>query len=317
MFKNFLIAVCMVALMAAPAFSWGGGGFGQGKIDLDVSASDQGFDFDLGYDFGSRTTGIGEAGAFGNTIGKVDGKIFNGKIEGTIEIVGGGVAGSSHVHYPGGLMSSSQAAGNITGKLDLSVSPKFGLGVVCGSFSGIAGQETFNTTFNKNTLGVVAQYSTGSIIGDASVFGSLYQKAGAWADAGIIMTGESFSFSQKWSENGINGARTDVGAWTEVESFGFVGTFNDFCLLSGANANVGGNWTAGGTALSITEIGGAQATAFGAYSGSGSLNQNYSGEAVGFTAGQTQTFKGMNGSINTAAAGMSVTSIVSRARNLR
>jgi hypothetical protein len=53
-------------------------------------------------------------------------------------------------------------------------------------------------------------------------------------------------------------------------------------------------------------MGGAVAGAIGTYSGSGDLGCNFDGSAIGFTSTSVTTFNGMNGSINSASAGMEV-----------
>ena len=139
-------------------------------------------------------------------------------------------------------------------------------------------------------------------------------KAGAGFEVEIDMRGGSYSESYRYA-NDVNGAHTEgmgtnVGAWTEVDSIGNAYDWDKG--LACADADVRGGYIAGGGAYSETDqsnqFGGAHATALGVYVGAGKLGSSYSGGATGYTSTSITTFDNLNGSINTASAGMSVTS---------
>ena len=102
---------------------------------------------------------------------------------------------------------------------------------------------------------------------------------------------------------------TYVGASTYVISEGSANDSADG--LTYATSNVEGAWVAGGMVATKTEqdapgFGGATANATGHYSGSGELNSNFEGSAIGYSRTQVLTVEGMNGSINSSSAGMAV-----------
>jgi len=142
-------------------------------------------------------------------------------------------------------------------------------------------------------------------------------KAGAGAGASITMWGGSYSESYRavdWNDGTkteIMG--TNVGAYTNIESSGY--NYDWDKGLGYADSNISGGWKAAGGVASVTiqdapGIGGAIATATGVYAGSGPLNTNYAGSVHGGTYTSVTTVNGMNGSINSAGATMSVTSTV-------
>jgi len=122
-------------------------------------------------------------------------------------------------------------------------------------------------------------------------------------NASIEMQGYSYSESYRYGMIGdgwrTEGLGTNVGAGTDV-------------ITSG---NVRGSFSASGGAATLTVQsgynGGAIAGAVGTYSGGGVLGCDYSGSAIGYSNTSVTTFAGMNGSINSAAAGMTVSSQVS------
>jgi len=120
----------------------------------------------------------------------------------------------------------------------------------------------------------------------------------AGLNADISMQGMSYSESYRYRMIGdgwqTEGLGTNVGAMTDVVTSG----------------NVAGSFTAHGGATTLTVQNGAVAGAVGSYSGGGTLGSGYTGSAVGYSSTSTTTFTGMNGSVNTAAAGMKVSSQV-------
>ena len=113
------------------------------------------------------------------------------------------------------------------------------------------------------------------------------------------------------------GMGTNVGAYTTVSSYGFEESRSCGCL-SGASTYLDGGWQAVGGANSVTiqtnPTGAAMASAVGVYSGSGNLGTGFNGSAVGYTNTSMTTLNGYTGSINTASAGMKLTSTVSTPR---
>jgi hypothetical protein len=137
-------------------------------------------------------------------------------------------------------------------------------------------------------------------------------KAGAGVGAEIDMVGGSSSYS--WREfSDHNGVRTEamgtnVSAFTQITSYGY--NYDWDKGLGCSYSYLQGGWVAGGGVASMTKIGGARSSAVGYYMGSGNLNNNFDGQAIGYTNGSVTTVQGMNGSITQAGAGMSVTSNV-------
>jgi len=144
-------------------------------------------------------------------------------------------------------------------------------------------------------------------------------KAGAGFEANIHMYGNTSTVSYRYIDTSVEGRKTEglgtyVNAKTQVTSSGS-SYANSTPLLANANASVNGSYKVAGGAASLTaqesigqgSLGGAVAGAVGTYQGSGTLGCNFDGSATGFTATSVTTFDGMNGSINSASAGMEVT----------
>lgn len=133
--------------------------------------------------------------------------------------------------------------------------------------------------------------------------------AGAGFEANIFMSGSTYSESYRYIDKSQEGVRTEgfgtnVGAVTNVTSFG--SKYEVSNGLANAGAGVEGGYVVGGGAASLTVQDGAIAGAVGSYHGSGDLGCNFDGSAIGFTSTSVTTFEGMNGSINSASAGMEV-----------
>jgi len=217
-----------------------------------------------------------------------------------------------------------------------------------GEFSGFVAQGTLNASVMTDdrrwksegiTGGIAGQGSAGYIVGGAYAISGpdtvkfervwncqkhrwetkmvpVDSNASAEAEAGISMNGGSYSVSYR-DKSYHDGYRTEtlgtqVGAFTNVESYGSAGSYDNGLATSGAY--VGGGWVAAGGAASYTtqqnQGGGASASAIGTYSGSGALGCDYTGSAIGGTQTFSTTKHGLNGSINGASASMSVTSQV-------
>lgn len=140
--------------------------------------------------------------------------------------------------------------------------------------------------------------------------------ANAGANAQINMDGGSYSGSYRYI-NDIDGSHTEgmgteVGAWTNVESYG--NSYEDIngCGLSIAEAGVeGGYMVAGGAAThtyqTLPDGSSASASAVGFYAGSGVLGDSFTGSVEGYSSTSMTTVSGMKGSASMSSAGMSVT----------
>ena len=327
MFKNFLIAVCMVALMAAPAFSWGGASMNvdSAAISGNLETSFQGPTF---------FTPLGGAGGFAGAGGSGDanasGKIAWGKVNGDVDSKAAGLTSTNTgtfkiLEYNAGVLtlgvgvSSQSAAEAVAGAKGKILVDGF-LGAAGTCIRGVAVQGTldasgivlipFITQSNGFSGGIAGQTSAGAFEGGAIVL-TFIGKAGATVGAEITMFGQSGSSSYQYVATYFTtfkteGQGTDVFASTKITSR-FVENTNGSCL-AGSLADVDGGWSAKGVAATLTvqtnEFGGAYASAVGTYSGHGSLGSNYNGSVTGHSATSITTFNGMNGSLNQASASM-------------
>ena len=322
------------------------GGNGNGCFDgvafgsLDISAFSYGGALD--YDVKRIPNGIagGISGAGGVAGADADGFIFNGLVEGEVSTIAGGLTTTDAYRFNPDIGDMSIGVGSysqsyaITGAdAKIKVDPeRRGFGMASANIFGIAGQFTLNGSalwespiyFDSTgfTGGVAGQGSIGWFSGDAFAmsFGDRCwrdSKAGAGIGAEMEMGGYSFSESYRFvAWNGdytTEGMGTLVGAGTYVESYEYDYDWDRGRACS--YADVDGGWVAAGGAASITiqdapGIGGAEATAVGYYVGAGSLGTNFNGSIDGYTYTSVTTHNGMNGSINSAGAGMSVSSHV-------
>lgn len=184
---------------------------------------------------------------------------------------------------------------------------------------GKTGDPGYYVKINGETAGTVKYFKNGHPEEPSEwVFlGTTRFTVSAKIGASINMYGGSYSKSYRFVEFGVDykteGMGTFVGANTTVISSSYADTDINGC--SGACTSVDGRWFAAGGAASYTtqdapRFGGAEATAVGYYVGSGSLGTNFAGSAVGYTGTTITMFNGLNGSINSAGAGMSVSSHV-------
>jgi len=318
---------------------------GMGNFDIEASSFGAGLDCD----FMLIPNGIagGISGAVGGANAGAHGFTFDGSAEGEVTTVGGGLTDTdAYWFHPDlgdlsiGIGSSSfnQAVTGATLKVKADPDPLFGYSTAGGMISGFAAQgsldgsylgESFFFSGTGDTFGIAGQGSVGGFHGYAyaSDFGDLPfcfydSKAGAGAGALIDMTGYSYSESYRWVDwdDGVKteGMGTNVGAGTNVETSGYAYDW-DRGLFATSDAGINGGFTAIGGAMTSTSqnapgIGGANAMAAGMYTGSGSLGCNFTGAVTGYTHTSVTTVNGMNGSINTSGAGMSVTATTSTNR---
>jgi hypothetical protein len=323
------------------------GGFNGAFGAYDISARFFGMGGDVDVKFIPNGVAFGAAGAIGGAKADADGFVFNGLVKGEVTTIGGGLAGTDAYKWNPHIGDKSIGVGSasetyaITGasaKIKVDPSGFFALGETDARIGGFVAQGSINGSaliespiyFDHDgfTGGLAAQGSLGAFGGEAFAgslgdtpdirFGrftipGMNSKAGAGMGAEIEMYGGSYSDSYRfvdWDGDAkTEGMGTFVGAYTVVNTHGY--SYDWDKGLSYADADINGGWIAAGGVASKTQIAGAKSTAVGFYVGSGSLNQNYQGSAIGYTNGSVTTVKGMNGSINQAGAGMSVNSIVS------
>jgi len=323
------------AVISTGSFNIGAGSFGAG-CDIDWKKIPNGGAFGI-----SGAGGLAGASAYGY----IDG----GTTSGDVYTIGGGLSGTDAYRWTPkdqdenplgdkriGVGSHSENEAITGAGAGIGVDPN-GFGNAATQICGAATQGTLNASYVTESPryfdtegfsgGIAGQGSIGCFHGEGSInTGST--PLGVEIDAEIAMDGYSYSESYRFVgwHNGYKteGMGTYVGAGTDIESYGYgVGYVVNGYEPNGnpgppgppAYSNVDGGWTAGGFAATATVqnapgIGGAGAYAVGSYSGSGPLNTNYTGSANGYSATSVTTAKNMNGSINTASAGMSVTSTV-------
>jgi len=340
MFKKLLVVslVACMALFAGNAFAGqqcsgpdceASGTLGMGVIGYGAGFDASGKLITQGGPISGAAGGLAIGGGF--TAGQSLGYTNGGKISGDVFVVGGGAGGSDSVQWnPGvgdksiGVYSGSQAVAQTGGSIKVTADAKkwYKLAVAEGTFAGAAGEATLNGSIvgpspkfgwdSKGfSAGVAGQGAIGHVEGGAGVISFFGAPAEAGARADVFMQGNSYSESYRfiaWGDGDkTEGMRTNVGAFTTVESSGETMTKG----LIGV-AYVDGGWKAAGIAASLTVqnapgLGGAAALAVGSYNGSGELGCNFKGSAVGYTSTSVRTFTDMNGSINSASAGMAVT----------
>lgn len=302
--KNFVTAsIFALTLAAAPAFAGG-------SLDISVGADGHGFDSDhtgtifhgIGYTDGVAYGGAqAEAGAIGGTL--------NGTINGEVNALAGSFDQtiSDRGHVQGGYFvgTTAQNYTDIEASSKLTKTGFFGGGV--GAIEGSGGEATEANSgittpsyFNGGTVGHAEQNADGAFVG-AMVLGPCSNCAKVEAD--IDINGMSYSDSYNYKNGGVESVTTNVGSITDIDT-----------AKVEKNGYVLGGYHAAGEAVSGSVIwnnnGGANASAEGAYSGSGNIGTNYDGKAIGGAAVQTATQPGYNGTISSANAGMNVTSIV-------
>ena len=152
------------------------------------------------------------------------------------------------------------------------------------------------------TGGIASQGSIGGFVGGSGVIGF----GDVQIEAGLYSVGNSGSESYRFVDGNTEGMGTNVFANTTVTSYGNV---DRSCIAFGA---VEGGWGAAGGAASTTfqtannGSGVAKASAVGTYVGAGSLGDNFTGSAVGYTSTNITVIPGLKGSSSQSAAGMQV-----------
>lgn len=318
----FIITVFM-AMFAVQAVAGG-----HGSLNVKVKAGSYGIDGDSAWIPNGGAFGI--SGAVGRAKGKANGHVYNGSIVGDVSVAGGGITTTSAYRFHPGIGDRSIGVGSVSdsyahtsGDLYVDTTPGgfWSYGRAGGHIAGSAAQGTFNASrvgespiffsTDGESKGFAAQGSVGGFIGAARTghIGCFNGKPG-FASASIDMNGGSYSESYRFVDYNhgsiTEGMGTNVGAYTEVTTAGRSSRRNGF---------VAGGFVAGGVVGAKTVQadnfgGGAVAKANGVYYGGGSLNDDYIGSANGGTMTTVTTFRGYNGAINSASAGMNVTSVV-------
>jgi len=340
-----LSLVAAMAIFGTNAFADVIGGFGAA-----VQAKSGAVDFDAKLIPNGGAFGI--SGAGGLAAGQTAGGVFNGTVGGEVSVIGGGTTDKDAYQFNPDIdadkkigVGSSTHNNAITGgslKLNVDGGKYLSIGGAEGTIGGVAGQASLDASglgkspkyFSKTdgfTGGIAGQGSIGAFEGAAYVIsGPDYKerdrcksywvdsKAGAGMGAEIEMIGRSYSESYRFVDwnNGTKteGMGTNVGAYTTVNSYGYDYDWDKG--LAKAGAELDGGFAAAGGAATMTvqgnQYGTAKAIAVGAYKGHGSLDTNYEGSAVGYSSTSVTTIYGAKGSINSASAGMQVTSKISK-----
>lgn len=349
--KKFVLALLTIALMmgmSGMAFACEEGGcyeptFTYGELDLTVGAIAGGIDGDVETIPNGMAIGVGGAGALAG--GNLSGFIINGEISGETGVVAGGLTNTeTHVYNPNlgdhsiGVVSVTENYAIVGGEMTGGVDPGYlGYGVVGGILAGGAAQGSLNVSvlgaspiyFESNGLtgGSASQGSVGSFEGYIALMSGgdygwcrpINSRAGAGISAEIVMNGYSYSESYRFiaEDNGATteGMGTFVGAGTTVDSN--MNSWERYQGAAYADAYICGVWEASGNVNTITVqgipgVGGSIAAANGRYYGTGGLGSNYSGSATGYSQTTMTTVAGMQGAINTANAGMTVSSTISK-----
>lgn len=313
------VVACVFMLSSVSTACWLGG---YGSFDTCVRADSFGYDGGFGIHFDNDVLGIagGSAIANGEIGGCAYGEVWNGDASAKLSVTSGSLANNEIYSIYGGLGSFSESYGILSGNMDLyaDASWPFGYAWTAGGFNGSAYQGTgdFSIMTDWNcygdvTYGYAGQSSSGWMSGSGFADSEQFLFWGgcpdyAGANGYLEMHGYSFSESYRFIDNGAEVMGTNFGAGTDI--------FSDRNAYG--NAHISGGWNAYGHGCSFTEQiapnnGGAEAFASGMYAGSGPLGTDYHGSLSGYTQTSVTQIRGMNGSINSAHSGMSVSSHVS------
>jgi len=318
-------------------------GVGVGSYDINANTHGSGLDCDIRTIPNGIAGGISGAGGVANA--NADGVILNGSVGGDVTAIGGGVTSTNAYKWNPSLGDKSIGVGSYSNNQAIAgasaiiyVDPAKGFGTTSGHISGIAAQGTLNgSILGKSpryfdsigvTGGIAGQSSVGGFVGSAYALSgpdirffcfNIDSKGSAGVGANIEMIGSSYSESYRfvdWSDGGVKteGMGTLVGANTTVITSGY-NSDSDRGLAIAGSCLSGGYIASGGAVTKTTQLagnrsGGASASAIGMYKGSGLLNTTFTGSATGYSNTSVTTVRGMNGSINSATAGMHVSSNV-------
>jgi len=280
---SFMV-VCMVAFMATGVFAQSNSGSGFFYIDANANESVIGgvYNSNNGITAGSGYIANGES-----DVCAVGGVLLYGSASADINAVGGALGNSYNYTFENGYGSFSESNGITSGSIDTETS---GLGAAGGVITGNTSQGTGAFSYLENSSGFTDQYASGDIFGvSVGVMGCDFD-----ASAKIEVSGHSQSASYRFGDENTIGSGNYVKSETNVNT-----------EKSGIAC---GHWNAGGIASTQSSREGANASAFGQYSGSGNLSTDFSGSASGYTRTSTTTVPGMNGSVKRASSGMSVSS---------
>lgn len=293
---TIFMAVCMVAFMATSV--WADGASGSGGFDINARANESviggEYDSNDGIMVGSGYISNGEsdvwaAGSVGAITVPFIGDITFGSASADINAVGGALGNSENYTFENGYGSISESYGITSGNIDIETD---GSGAAGGIMTGNTSQGTGAFSGLENSSGFTGQYASGNFVGVAGGATGIDLDASAMVE----VSGNSQSGSYRFGDENTIGTGTYVESETNVDT-----------ERSGAAC---GGWQADGVASTQSSREGASASAYGQYSGSGSLGTNFSGSASGYTETSTTTVQGMDGSVKRASSGMSVSSKV-------
>jgi hypothetical protein len=311
MFKSLVIGLAIVGLIASTGYARGGYNesvVGGGDIQFNGATIPNG-----------AAGGISGSGGFSAAQSAGGGW---GRVGGDISIAAGGVTDTTSGTYVNnhrgyteiGVYSRSENLATTNGFTTIN-----GQGAVVAESTMIGGAA--EGTLNGSVIGKSPRFFTtdgvsGGVAGQGAVGGfvgvsGLALEGDVSMRANLEFSGSSYSDSFRFVERDRqNGTKTEgmgtyVGANTNVRTDGWVDP----------NGFVEGGFVAAGGAASKTvqksDTGFAKASTVGTYSGSGSLGDNYTGKANGYTKTSITQYRGMTGSIVTSSAGMHVVSTTS------
>ncbi len=332
MMKLFGIITLALLISVPAALACHGPECGEGEGNFKIKAKAYGKGFDIDGKLIKRGAAGGLSSAKGYTTGGARGYVYNADASGKIDVSGGGLASTTAYKFDPevgdhgkGVGSSSYAYGETTASLKLKAKNADGWydwGFAHGGFHGCVRQLTLDGSIIVNgkkwdskglSAGVAGQMASGHIYGDAMVDSWIGYNGKVNLKAGIIMDGASYSESYRFvaEEDGVRveGMGTNVGARTDVE------TFRKVKSKGWGYGYVGGSFNAKGGAAALTvqknDNGKAVALAVGTYQGSGRLGCNFSGSVQGGTYTNAMKVEGMNGTVMSSGASMSVSSHMS------
>jgi len=283
---------------------------------------------------GLMMVGVLYGTSFATCNGPGCGSTINGSVDVDSDAYGAGISVDGKI-LGIGVGSYTENFATTSADVNVSVDPNTnGYGVAGGGIYGDVDQSSLNGSIVGSSPrhdwdtdgfsgGIAGQGSVGGFVGGSFAMSgpdyggrcySVDSYAGGYVEAGIDMNGYSESNSYRFIDydhgSKTEGMGTSVEAGTSVNSYGYSSDYDRG--LGYGTAGVEGSYkTLGGTSTTTFQSnngGIAGANAIGGYSGSGVLNTQYNGSASGYSRTSLTTVNGMNGTISSSSAGMSVTS---------
>lgn len=277
------------------------------ELDIGSNAGESAYDYkeNVGDNYGSAGQFSGEANAFSQM------EAYGPNVEGHVYSTGGvlGYTETFDLDVDGG--DGVGAYSETYGLAEAGMKSPEGLeGVFYGGFGlemdieNSAGSYYGGTSTDPDTFGLATQEFCA--VGGFEMEGNYADYTdGLEASGAVEFLSDAYSHSYGYThqEDGV----TTIGKGSLVES-----TMEMESTMDTPEGQVDGMWSASGGAVTETrqsdDLGYANAVAIGEHSASGSLGQNYSGEASGYSNTSMTSFDDMVGGINRAEAGMSVQS---------